>query len=316
MRLPRNNANAKQLDLLADEKPEPATVAGVRAWKIVGQTQDVAASSEPVRDADVPEGGRPLMVPIDRVCEDADNPRTEFPDDELAELAEDLRQRGILQPIVVHSPDQSGCYRIHFGAKRLRAAKRAGLHEVLVVVRRQAADPYAQIAENQKRHGLTPLDLARFIRRRVDAGEPNVEIAKRLGMDLTTVGHHLALLTLPPVLDDALKSGRCRSPRTLHELSKLHDEHPELVEATIASPAELTRSAVVRLKVTSEAAAPGPAEASSKVKRWRSAALLDQVERLCNRLEAMLQATAGDDPRVYPVRLADLRRRLVEIAGR
>ena len=52
--------------------------------------------------------------------------------------------------------------------------------------------PTPQVAENQKRHGLTPLDLARFMRSRADAGESNAEIAKRLGIDLTGVAHHLA----------------------------------------------------------------------------------------------------------------------------
>ena len=111
-------------------------------------------------------------------------------------------------------PTRQADYRIHFGAKRLRAARRAGLDEVPVVVRDAPADPYAQVAENQKRHGLTPLDLARFIRAKVDEGESNATIAKRLVMDPTTVAHHLALLDLPPELDDALKSGRCTSPRT------------------------------------------------------------------------------------------------------
>ena len=50
---------------------------------------------------------------------------------------------------------------------------------------------YAQVAENQKRHGLTPLELARFIREQVDAGESNATIARQLGMNLTTVAHHL-----------------------------------------------------------------------------------------------------------------------------
>jgi ParB family chromosome partitioning protein len=65
------------------------------------------------------------------------------------------------------------------------------------------------VAENQKRHGLSALDLARFIKSRSDAGDSNATIAKRLGMNLTTVAHHLALLELPPELDQALKAGRC-----------------------------------------------------------------------------------------------------------
>ena len=91
-----------------------------------------------------------------------------------------------MQPIVVRAGLPSGRYRIRFGAKRLRAAKRAGLREVPVVIGSEAHDAYAQVAENQKRHGLTPLDLARFMRSRVDAGESNAEIAKRMGIDQTT----------------------------------------------------------------------------------------------------------------------------------
>ena len=98
-----------------------------------------------------------------------------------------------------------------------------------VVVRHTPSDPYTQVAENQKRHGLTPMDLARYIKSRVDAGASNAEVAKRLGMNLTTVAHHLALLQLPPVLDEGMKSGRCTSPRTLHELSQFQDHNPKRV---------------------------------------------------------------------------------------
>src|SRR5678815_2673983 len=133
-----------------------------------------------------------------------DSPRTEFPDEEIAELAQDIALRGILQPIVVRPVAEAGRYRVVFGAKRLRAARRAGLEVVPVVMGSPTHDVYAQVAENQKRHGLTPLDLARFIRRRSEVGDSNATIAKRLGMNLTSVAHHLALLALPPELDQAL----------------------------------------------------------------------------------------------------------------
>ena len=72
------------------------------------------------------------MVPVTCLYEDTNNPRTEFPEADLDELAADVRLRGILEPLVVHPADGEGHYRIHFGAKRLRAAIKAGLHEVLV----------------------------------------------------------------------------------------------------------------------------------------------------------------------------------------
>lgn len=69
-------------------------------------------------------------------------------------------------------------------------------------------------------------------------------------MNLTTVAHHLSLLELPPALDDALKSGRCTSPRTLHELGKLHDQDPAQVQSLLASGAEISRATVSALRST------------------------------------------------------------------
>ena len=230
MRMPWNKSKEIQLDLLDDAATE-SPIQGVDDDEVVasgldGRPDSPATSRATPSDADLPStnDGRPLLVSVTRLYEDPNNPRTEFPEADLEELAIDMRQRGVLQPLVVHPADGAGRHLIHFGAKRLRAAIRAGLHEVPVVVRDMPADRYAQVAENQKRHGLTPLELARFIRVQVDAGDSNATIAKQLGMNLTTVAHHLALLDLPPELAEALKSGRCTSPRTPHEFSKLHDE--------------------------------------------------------------------------------------------
>jgi ParB family chromosome partitioning protein len=226
--------------------------------------------------------GRPLQVAIALLCEDPNNPRTEFPEADLEELAQDIRQHGILQAIVVHPADAQGRYCIHFGAKRWRAAQRAGLQNVPVVVRDLAADPYVQVAENQKRHGLSPLDLARFIQGRVTTGDSNATIARRLGMNLSTVAHHLALLDLPPELEQALKSGRCTSPRTLHELSRLHVERPEQVRALVAGGAEITRTAVASLRAAPTGAIPRASASSPAAK------LIVQANAACDRLERAL----------------------------
>ena len=209
MPMPWNKAKDLQLDLI-DAEPEadaPDQVAEGAPCANAGAHLQAAvspAASDPV----IPDG-RPMLVAVTLLHEDANNPRTEFPEAALQELAADIQQRGILQPIVVCRADGEGRHRIHFGAKRLRAAIRAGLHEVPVVVRDLPADCYAQVVENQKRHGLTPIEMAKFIRGQVDAGDSNATTARQLGMNLTTVAHHLSLLELPSELDVALKSGRC-----------------------------------------------------------------------------------------------------------
>ena len=243
-------------------------------------------SSKTAAEGDVSSGGRPLLVPLDRLSEDPNNPRTEFPDAEIEELAESMQQ-----PLVVCPTNQPGHYCIHHGAKRNRAARRAGLSEVPVVVRDAPADPYAQAAENQKRHGLTPLDLARLIRRQADAGDSNATIAKRMGIDQTTIAHHLSLLDLPPELNEAMQAGRCTSPRTLYELNRLHREEPKRVRALLAGDGEITRSAVNAVSAESVP----PARATTH--RRAQPSLLAQADAACARLELALDRVAKAEPR-------------------
>ncbi len=171
------------------------------------------------------------------------------------------------------------------------------MHEVPVVVRDLPADRYAQVAENQKRHGLTPLELAGFIRAQADAGDSNATIAKQLGMNLTAAAHHLSLLDLPPVLDDALKSGRCTSPRTLHELRKLHADSPSHVQALLASGAEITRATAAIRSASDEVAATEPVESPPDK-------LIAQANAACDRLARALSRIKLSD--ASPVAMPDL----------
>jgi ParB family chromosome partitioning protein len=146
------------------------------------------------------------------------------------------------------------------------------------------------VAENLKRQNLSPLELAQFICRRVDAGESNAEVGRQLGMDLSTVAHHLALLSLPPVLDQALKDGRCESPRTLHELSRLHEEQPEEVAALVAGTEPITREAVASLRDAARVVSPAADKAASlKQRPDKMAQALARATGLCDRLDAALQ---------------------------
>jgi ParB family transcriptional regulator, chromosome partitioning protein len=305
MRMPWRKSTAEQLDLLDTEAQTPH--ADDRASSL--QDRVAAPTTAPTRRACGNEGCA-LLVPVDRLDEDPNNPRTEFTDVEIDELADDIRQHGILQPLVVHPADAAGRYRIHFGAMRYRAAGRAGLDEVPVVFRDAPADPYAHVAENQKRHGLTPLDLARLIRTKLDEGQSNATIAKRLGMDLTTVAHHLALLDLPPALEDALKSGRCNSPRTLYELSKLHQAQPEQVKALIAGESEITRAAVAAVRSEHT-----PVAAAVRSKRG-APSLLIQANGQCARLEQTLTRIKNVEQQFAAVDLDALRQRVATLMSR
>lgn len=268
-------------------------------------------------DGELAPTGKPLMVAIDRLVEDPDNPRKEFPPEAIEELAQDIAQRGILQPIVVSDREVKDRYLIRFGSRRWRAAIQAGLTEVPIVFAAQQRNAYDQVAENLKRQNLSPLELAQFIGRRVDAGESNAEVGRQLGMDLTTVAHHLALLSLPPVLDQALKEGRCESPRTLHELSRLHEEQPEQVAALVTGAEPITREAVASLRDASRVVAPA-ADKPPQPRPEKMAQALARASGLCERLDVALQRlnrTGGIDALPQDQVMA-LRQRVAELAAR
>lgn len=307
---PRPRTTTPQLDLLR-------TDAGETPDEDCRMTEAHTRPNEPLDAAmqDAVPASRPLSVPLSSLYEDPANPRTEFPEADLEELTQDIRQHGVLQPIVVHPADATGRFQIHFGAKRYRASARAGLVQVPVVVRDAVADAYAQVAENQRRHGLSPLDLARFIRSRVHLGESNAAIARRLGMDLTAVAHHLALLDLPAPLDAALKSGRCAAPRTLYELSKVHAQRPDAVEDLLKGEQAITREAVAALRPPARRKKVGAKRPTARPKVSRPEPSTDQLatraERLCTQLAAScLQLRRAGFDHVPADRLAALRVRL------
>jgi ParB family chromosome partitioning protein len=312
MRVPWNKSKVQQLDLVDDAKGGPGEDLVSTAVEACVESRP-PTSAQPLSLDALTADGVPLLIAVGCVEEDPDNPRTEFPDEEIEELAQDIALRGILQPIVVRRVAEDGRYRVLFGAKRLRAAKRAKLEAAPVVIGSEAHDVYAQVAENQKRHGLTPLDLARFMRSRADAGESNAEIAKRMGIDLTSVAHHLALLSLPPDLDEALRSGRCTSPRTLYEFAKLQKTKPERVKAIVDGKGEITRSALAAL--TNAPRTPRGAPRKPAATRVPSS-LAGQASDLCTCLESLVGRMTKPGAPVTSDELATLRRRLAEIASK
>jgi len=296
MRMPWAKSHIEQLDLVDEATAESSERLGI---DISDEQSSAAALARPPEART--EDGVPLMFALDCLEEDRANPRTEFPDEEIAELAQDVALRGILQPSVVRRAPDNGRYRVVFGAKRLRAAKQANLHAAPVVVGSQAHDVYDLVAENQKRHGLMPLDLARFMRSRADSGDSNAEIARRMAIDLTSVAHHLALLTLPPALEQAYRSGRCTSPRTLYELAKPHKARPDRVKAIVDREGGIARTAVASLK--SARKSPRPASSKAPASR-RHISLVAQADDLCARLESLLVRMTNPGAAVTPGELA------------
>lgn len=177
--------------------------------------------------------GAPAWAPPAMFEEDPDNPRFETDDEAFAALVEDVRQHGILQPIVVRPTDDKRL-RIRFGMRRYRAACIAGLAALPYVVTEDTRqfDDFSQVSENEMRLSLQPLELATFIEKKIAAGLKRKAIAAKLQIDASSVTHLLALVgNAPKLILELYHSRKCRSPAYLYELRLLLKRDPELVES-------------------------------------------------------------------------------------
>ena len=212
------------------------------------QLDDLAALDAPTLSTN----GQPLMLPVESIDEDPEQPRREFDANALHDLAETIRERGVRQPISVR-PDlqQAGRWVLNFGARRLRASKLAGLTEIPAFID-TTADSYDQVIENEQREGLRPLELALFVQKRIALGDNQAEIAKRLGKSRQWVTLATALIEPPDWLLQAYREGRCRGTNELYDLRRLHGEHGDVVEAWAAQQPTITRDRLTELRAALE----------------------------------------------------------------
>lgn len=148
-------------------------------------------------------------APIATLHPNPRQPRTRFDEAALAELADSVRANGILQPLLVR-PRPSGGYEIVAGERRYRAALRAGLKEVPVVVRQLSDEETLALAliENLIREDIGPMETARaFHRLMEDFGWTQEEMGKRVGKSRSTITNSLRLLSLPEPIQQSLERG-------------------------------------------------------------------------------------------------------------
>src|SRR5947207_327576 len=156
-----------------------------------------------------PARGGPTELPISQIEPNPHQPRRQFNDAALADLAASFKTNGIIQPVVVRQVADDR-YQLVAGERRLRAAKLAGLTTVPAIIRDVDSFKQAQMAlvENIHREDLNPLDRAAAYRALVDQlGLTQAELAARLGEDRSSIANHLRLLDLPATVRDDITAG-------------------------------------------------------------------------------------------------------------
>ncbi len=163
----------------------------------------------PIVDAQPPRLGAPQEVDIDLIDPSPYQPRTRFREEALEELARSLRASGIIQPLILRPHGTR--YQLIAGERRWRAAQRAGLQKVPVVIREVPEELALEITlvENIQREDLNPIEQARaFERLMTQFLLTQEDVAARTGKDRATVANAVRLLKLETRLQDLIEEGR------------------------------------------------------------------------------------------------------------
>jgi len=241
------------------------------------------------------------QIPAELIDPNPRQPRTRFDDDELAGLAESVRKRGVLQPVLVR-PLAGGRYELVAGERRLRAAKLAGLERVPALVRSTEENERLELAliENMARQDLNPVDAARACAALVDElGLSKEEIGRRVGRSRAAISNMVRLLELPDEVLAMLEAG---------ELSEGHGRailqvRDRTAQRALARRARDEDMSVRRTEALARATAIGDAP------RTRSRPPLVSADALeaCRELEESLAKTLGHE---VSVRMAGRRAKI------
>ena len=250
----------------------------------------------------------------DDIVPNAQQPRSVFDPDDLAELVHSVREFGVLQPIVVRRhPDQPGKYELVMGERRLRATKAAGLDTIPAVVKDTANDAMLRDAllENLHRSQLNPLEEASAYQQLLaDFGITQEELATRIGRSRPQISNTLRLLKLPEpvqlrVAAGVLSAGHARAVLAAGDPQAMQQLADKIVNEDLS-----VRAAEA---IVSEAPKPGrPKPAAGK----RQDFLDDLSTRLGDRLDTRVKITLGARKGQISIDFAtvqDLRRILGEL---
>lgn len=210
-----------------------------------------------------------LELDLDLLEPNPDQPRTIFRDAKIEELAASIRANGIVQPILARK--QGERYQIIAGERRWRAAQRAGLDKVPVVVRDIPDERVLELSliENIQREELNPIEEANAYRRLVDGlGVTQEEVARRVGRERSSVTNYLRLLKLPDeiqqwVEEDRLSMGHARA---LLSLESPADQHALAMEIIAKGLSVRETERVVKRSTQTEGAGGKKSEPAASVK--------------------------------------------------
>lgn len=158
---------------------------------------------------DVDERGGITNLPVEQVLPNPTQPRLDMKEETLQELAVSIKEKGLLQPILVRRKE--GIYEIIAGERRYRAAKIAGFTEIPAIIRDADDRECLELAmiENLQREDLNPIEVATVYQRFIDDFDYTHEaLAKKIGVERSSVSNYVRLLKLPQWIRDLMTQGK------------------------------------------------------------------------------------------------------------
>lgn len=173
---------------------------------------DVSTNVEPLPRRPQAAGAPSDQVPIDRIRPNPAQPRRDFDPKELDELAASIREKGVIQPLILRRhPVEPDRFEIVAGERRWRAAQMAGVHALPAVIRDLSDAEMLEVAiiENVQRADLNPLEEAQGYRQLMESfGHTQERLAEALGKSRSHIANLLRLLTLPEAVLDLVRAGK------------------------------------------------------------------------------------------------------------
>jgi ParB family chromosome partitioning protein len=200
-------------------------------------------SADETRPENAPQGE--VRIPLEKLKANPNQPRKVFDEASLHELADSIREHGIIQPIIVEET-ADGNYIIVAGERRSRAARLAGLREVPAIIRNYSDERRLEVAliENVQRSDLNPIEEAQAYKRLMElTGLSQDEVAARVGKNRSTVANALRLLKLPEDMQNALASQQLTSGHARAILSVVNPADQRVLFGKIVAEAISVREA-------------------------------------------------------------------------
>jgi ParB family chromosome partitioning protein len=262
------------------------------------------------QDVTAPPDAQPAIreVPISQIAPNPYQPRSHFDEESLAGLTASIRELGVLQPVLVREvePDR---FELIAGERRWRAAKRAGLQYLPIIVRKVSDELTLQhaLVENLHRDDLNPLEEAAAYQQLIeDFGMTQEVVAHKVGKSRSAVANLLRLFQLPPQVQRLVADGQVSAGHAKALLGTPDRHFQEALARRIANEGLTVRDTEQAVRQRATAGAPAPGNGTAAGGKLRAPGLLELEELLADQLDTRVKVNMGPKRGRVVIEFADL----------